>query len=370
MEAYHNKTAREAAALLHTDIKDGLTVKEAARRLKENGKNRLRGKKKKNIFVKFIEQFNDFMIIILLAAAAVSFFTSFLQGDADISEPLIILAIVVANAILGVTQEERAEKSLEALKKLSSPHAQVVRSGNIITVDAEDVVTGDVIAVSAGDLIPADCLLISSNSLTTDESSLTGESLNVTKSADAVSDLHAPLGDRKNMLFASTSVTGGKGRAVVTAAGMDTEVGKIADMLLTEEREQTPLQKKLADTGKTLGIAALAICLAVFVTGLFKHLPPLEMFMTAVSLAVAAIPEGLPAIVTIMLALGVMRMSGKNAIVRNLPSVETLGGASVICSDKTGTLTENKMTVTKIVSHDEPLLMQCCALCKPRRNAA
>ncbi len=363
MEVYHNKTARETAALLNTDIKDGLTVREAARRLKENGKNRLRGKKKKNIFIKFIEQFNDFMIIILLAAAAVSFFTSFLQGDADISEPLIILAIVVANAILGVTQEERAEKSLEALKKMSSPHARVVRSGNIITVEAEDVVTGDIIAVSAGDLIPADCLLISSNSLTTDESSLTGESLNVTKSADAVSDIHAPLGDRKNMLFASTSVTGGKGRAVVTAAGMDTEVGKIADMLLTEEREKTPLQKKLADTGKTLGIAALAICLAVFVTGLFMCLPPLEMFMTAVSLAVAAIPEGLPAIVTIMLALGVMRMSGKNAIVRNLPSVETLGGASVICSDKTGTLTENKMTVTKIVSHDEPLLMQCCALC-------
>ena len=363
MQTYHNKTPNEAAELLETHIKNGLTVKEAARRLSQYGRNTLTAQKKKGVMRRFFEQFNDFMIIILLAAAAVSFITSIMSGDADISEPLIIIAIVVLNALLGVIQEQRAEKSLEALKKLSSPHARVVRSGNVLTIDASEVVPGDVLLVSAGDLVAADCRLISSSNLTVDESSLTGESMNVSKNADMVLDVHAPLGDRKNMLFSSSSVTCGKGRAIVTSTGMQTEVGLIADMLLTYETEQTPLQKKLADTGKTLGIAALVICLLVFITGLVKRLPPMDMFMTAVSLAVAAIPEGLPAIVTIVLALGVVRMSKRNAIVRNLPSVETLGSASVICSDKTGTLTENKMTVTEIFSPDEPLLMRLCALC-------
>ncbi|MBQ6559170.1 MAG: HAD-IC family P-type ATPase, partial [Clostridia bacterium] len=363
MQTYHNKTPNEAAELLETHIKNGLTVKEAARRLSQYGRNTLTAQKKKGVMRRFFEQFNDFMIIILLAAAAVSFITSIMSGDADISEPLIIIAIVVLNALLGVIQEQRAEKSLEALKKLSSPHARVVRSGNVLTIDASEVVPGDVLLVSAGDLVAADCRLISSSNLTVDESSLTGESMNVSKNADMVLDIHAPLGDRKNMLFSSSSVTCGKGRAIVTSTGMQTEVGLIADMLLTYETEQTPLQKKLADTGKTLGIAALVICLLVFITGLVKRLPPMDMFMTAVSLAVAAIPEGLPAIVTIVLALGVVRMSKRNAIVRNLPSVETLGSASVICSDKTGTLTENKMTVTEIFSPDEPLLMRLCALC-------
>lgn len=363
MEVYHNKTAQATAEIFGTDTEKGLSVKEAARRLSEYGKNELVQKKSKNIFVKFLEQFNDFMIIILLAAAAVSFFTSIMQGDADISEPIIILAIVIANAILGVTQEERAEKSLEALKNLSSPHATVLRSGNILTVNASEVVRGDILLVSAGDLVAADCRLISSNNLTADESSLTGESMTVRKDADIVLDEFAPLGDRKNILLTSTSITGGKGKAIVTGTGMDTEVGQIADMLMSDEKEHTPLQKKLADTGKTLGIASLAVCLVVFIVGLFKHIPPLEMFMTAVSLAVAAIPEGLPAIVTIMLAIGVMRMSKQNAIVRNLPSVETLGGATVICSDKTGTLTENKMTVARVSSTDEQLLFRLCALC-------
>ena len=363
MEIYHNKTIKETAAALKTDIKTGLTTEEAKRRLGAYGKNELIHKKKKNIFIKFLEQFNDFMIIILLAAAAISFVTSIMQGDADITEPVIILAIVVLNALLGVIQEKRAEKSLEALKKLSSPHACVLRSGNALNINAANVVPGDILIISAGDLVAADCRLISANNLTIDESSLTGESMSSEKEADVVLDEFAPLGDRKNIILASTSVTGGKGIAIVTGTGMNTEVGHIANMLLTDETEQTPLQKKLADTGKTLGIAALFICLVIFIVGLFQHLPPVDMFMTAVSLAVAAIPEGLPAIVTIMLAIGVMRMSKHNAIVRNLPSVETLGSASVICSDKTGTLTQNKMTVTTVYTQDEKMLYRLCMMC-------
>lgn len=363
MEIYHNKTIKETAAALKTDIKTGLTTEEAKRRLGAYGKNELIHKKKKNIFIKFLEQFNDFMIIILLAAAAISFVTSIMQGDADITEPVIILAIVVLNALLGVIQEKRAEKSLEALKKLSSPHACVLRSGNALNINAANVVPGDILIISAGDLVAADCRLISANNLTIDESSLTGESMSSEKEADVVLDEFAPLGDRKNIILASTSVTGGKGIAIVTGTGMNTEVGHIANMLLTDETEQTPLQKKLADTGKTLGIAALFICLVIFIVGLFQHLPPFDMFMTAVSLAVAAIPEGLPAIVTIMLAIGVMRMSKHNAIVRNLPSVETLGSASVICSDKTGTLTQNKMTVTTVYAQDEKMLYRLCMMC-------
>ncbi len=363
MKTYHNITAKQTAEELKTDIKTGLTTEEAKKRLLEYGKNELIQKKRKNIFIKFLEQFNDFMIIILLAAAAVSFFTSLMQGEADITEPVIILAIVVLNALLGVIQEKRAEKSLDALKKLSSPSACVLRSSNVLTVKASEVVPGDILVISAGDLVAADCRLINSNNLTVDESSLTGESVNAEKEADVILDEFAPLGDRKNILLSSTSVTGGKGMAIVTATGMNTEVGHIANLLLTEENEQTPLQKKLADTGKTLGIAALSICLVIFIMGLIKHLPPFDMFMTAVSLAVAAIPEGLPAIVTIMLALGVMRMSKHNAIVRNLPSVETLGSASVICSDKTGTLTQNKMTVTNTYASDEKMLYRLCAMC-------
>lgn len=360
---YHNITAKQTADILKTDVKTGLTIDEAKKRLGKYGKNELIEKKKKNIFIKFLEQFNDFMIIILLAAAAISFITSIMQGATDITEPIIILAIVVLNALLGVIQEKRAEKSLEALKKLSSPHACVLRSGNEINISAANVVPGDILIISAGDLVAADCRLVTSNTLTVDESSLTGESINAEKEANILLDEFAPLGDRKNILLASTSVTGGKGVAIVTGTGMNTEMGHIANMLLTDEPMQTPLQQKLADTGKTLGIAALFVCLVIFIIGLIKHLPPFEMFMTAVSLAVAAIPEGLPAIVTIMLAIGVMRMSKHSAIVRNLPSVETLGSASVICSDKTGTLTQNKMTVTTTYSNDDKMLYKLCAIC-------
>lgn len=363
MKAYHSMTVHDTAKEFETDIKTGLTTEEAKERLLRYGRNELIHKKGKNVFIKFFEQFNDFMIIILLAAAAISFVTSLMQGSADITEPVIILAIVTLNALLGVIQEKRAEKSLDALKKLSSPKACVRRSSNELTINAADVVAGDILIISAGDLVAADCRLISSNNLSVDESSLTGESLAVEKNADVVLDEYAPLGDRKNILLASTSVTCGKGVAIVTGTGMNTEVGHIASMLTSDEPQQTPLQTKLADTGKTLGIAALFICLVIFIIGLIKHLPPFDMFMTAVSLAVAAIPEGLPAIVTIMLAIGVMRMSKHNAIVRNLPSVETLGGASVICSDKTGTLTQNKMTVTRVYTQDEKNLYRLCAMC-------
>lgn len=363
MQTYHNKTIAQTEKELDTSIKTGLSNDEVKKRLAKYGKNKLNEQKKKNIFQKFIEQFNDFMIIILLGAAAVSFFTSIMQGDADITEPVIILAIVVLNALLGVIQEKRAEHSLEELKKLSTPHACLLRGGREITVNAQDVVPGDILIVSAGDIVAADCRLVSSNNLTVDESSLTGESVNADKDAEALLDEFAPLGDRKNLILSSTPVTMGKGKAIVTATGMNTEVGHIANMLIGKENEQTPLQKKLSDTGKTLGIAALFVCLIIFIIGLFRSLPPFDMFMTAVSLAVAAIPEGLPAIVTIMLAIGVMRMSKHNAIVRNLPSVETLGSASVICSDKTGTLTQNKMTVTSDYTHDEKMLYRLCAMC-------
>lgn len=363
MQTYHNKTVGQVEKELKTDIKTGLSNDEVKKRLEKYGKNKLKEKKKKNIFRRFIEQFNDFMIIILLAAAAISYFTSAMQGDADITEPVIILAIVVLNALLGVIQEKRAEQSLEALKKLSTPHACILRSGREITINAEDVVPGDILIISAGDIVAADCRLVSSNNLLVDESSLTGESVNAEKDATVILDEFSPLGDRKNLILSSTSVTAGKGKAIVTSTGMNTEVGHIADMLMTDETEQTPLQKKLSDTGKTLGIAALFVCLVIFIIGLFRSLPPFDMFMTAVSLAVAAIPEGLPAIVTIMLAIGVMRMSKHHAIVRNLPSVETLGSASVICSDKTGTLTQNKMTVTTDYTSDKKMLYRLCAMC-------
>lgn len=363
MNTFHDLTVKETAEKLDVDLKNGLDEKEARSRLARDGKNELREKKKKGFFIKFLEQFNDFMIIILLAAAAISFATSILQGDADITEPLIILAIVVLNSLLGVIQESRAEKSLESLKKLSSPNAVVIRGGQEITLKSSEVVAGDIIKLSAGDLVSADCRLIESNSLTVDEASLTGESMVVEKDADVILPRLTSLGDRKNMVMSSTSVTSGKATAIAVKTGMNTEVGHIAAMLIDNKTPQTPLQKKLANTGKVLGIAALLICCVIFIIGILKHLPPFDMFMTSVSLAVAAIPEGLPAIVTIMLAIGLMRMSKHNAIVRNLPSVETLGSASVICSDKTGTLTENKMTVTSLYSEDERLAIRLAAMC-------
>lgn len=360
---FHEITANEAVKRLKTDTKNGLDEREAKTRLLRCGRNKIEEQKRHSLIKKFFEQFNDFMIIILIAAAAVSYITSLLSGSPDLTEPLIILGIVTLNALLGVIQETRAEHSLEALKRLSAPHTIVIRGGKEFKIDSEEIVPGDIIRLRAGDMVCADCRLISANGLTADESPLTGEAHPVSKDADILLDSLTAVGDMKNMVHASTHILSGSATAVAVKTGMDTEVGKIASLLLRSEHDETPLQKRLSDTGKTLCFTALLICGIIFIIGMIKHIPPFEMFMTSVSLAVAAIPEGLPAIVTIVLALGVVKMSSKNAIVRNLPSVETLGCATVICTDKTGTLTQNKMSVNDIRARDDRLLLELCSLC-------
>ncbi len=363
MEKYYTKTVTETAKLLNTDINTGLSGKEAERRLKENGENIIAEKKSKNIFVRFVSQFNDFMIAVLLAAALISFITSICEGENALLEPVIILGIVVINAILGVFQEYKAEKSIENLKKLSAPHAMVIRDGEKKLIQASDVVTGDVLILEAGDIACADARIIDCVCLETDESGLTGESVPVSKSSDTLHDENTAPGDRFNMIMSSTAITGGKCRAIVTATGMDTEVGHIAGLIISSEPPLTPLQKRLAHTGKILGISALFICCIVFALGVTRKIPPLEMFINSVSLAVAAIPEGLPAIITIMLAIGVRKMAAQRAVMKNLPSVETLGSATVICADKTGTLTMNKMTVKEVFSDNKKQCSRYAALC-------
>lgn len=360
---YYEMSAAAAANKLNTDLNNGLSGKEAGKRLISHGSNRLQDKKRKSIIRRFAEQFNDFMIIILLGAAAVSFATSMLAGDADITESLIILAIVTLNAILGTAQEIRAEHSLDALKKLSSPHSLVIRDGKEFRVSSEEIVPGDIIRLRAGDMVCADCRLIETNGLFVNESALTGEAEPVAKDASLVYDRLTPLAELGNTLFSSTHISEGTAKALVISTGMNTEVGKIASMLIDSGETTTPLQKRLAATGRTLGVTALFICGIIFMIGTVKHIPPFEMFMTSVSLAVAAIPEGLPAIVTIMLALGIMRMSSHNAIIRNLPSVETLGCATVICTDKTGTLTQNRMRAARIWAGNKRLFLELCTLC-------
>ncbi|MGI5884950.1 MAG: cation-translocating P-type ATPase [Candidatus Spyradocola sp.] len=343
----HDPNLPELLQELQTDAKVGLTASEAAARLARDGENRLRERKKKTTLQRFAEQFKDVMILILLAAAVVSFVVACSTGEAsEFFEPLLIVAIVIANAVMGVMQESKAEKALEALKNLSAPHARVVRDGKESIVDATQLVAGDIILLEAGGFVPADARLLESSSLKSEESALTGESVPAEKDAQAVVAADAPLGDRHNMVYSGCSITYGRAVAVVTNTGMNTEMGKIANLLNSSEDGQTPLQQKLANMGKYLGIVALAACAVIFVLGLFDGIPVMEIFMTAVSLAVSAIPEGLPAIVTIVLAIGVQRMVRKNAIIRRLPAVETLGSASVICSDKTGTLTQNRMTLT------------------------
>lgn len=339
-------------ALLST--RDGISSKEAAIRLSKYGKNQLDSVKPRSLLQRFFSQLTDFMIIILLIAAAISFFVSLLEGTADFVDPVIILIIVILNAVLGVIQETKAEHSLEALKKLSAPHAFVLRDGKREQLDASLLVPGDVIFLESGCFVPADARLLSATGLKVDESSLTGESVPAEKKADLRFPEKTPLGDRLNMVFSSGIVTAGHALAVVTATGMNTEVGRIATMILKDETPETPLQKRLKTTGKILGLAALGICLVIFILGIFEGVPVFTMFMTSVSLAVASIPESLPAVVTIMLSLGVQRMAKKNAIIRKLPAVETLGSATYICSDKTGTLTKNCMTVTRAVSFSTP----------------
>lgn len=355
---WQSLSREECIRQLKTDPKRGLTVPQVEQRSREYGQNELREGKRPGLIAKFLEQFKDFMVIILLIAAAVSFFTSLFRHDSDYIDPIIILLIVIVNAVIGVAQESRAEKAIDALKKLTSPESVVMRDGKRIKIASKEIVPGDIVFLTEGDFVPADLRILEAHNLRAEESALTGESLPVEKSAELVCGDKTPLGDRKNMLYSSSSVAAGRGVGVAVATGMETQVGKIAHMIHSEEAPQTPLQKRLAHTGKVLGIGALAICAVIFIMGLIQSVEPLDMFMISISLAVAAIPEGMPAVVTIVLAMGVRRMANCRAIVRRMPAVETLGSASVICSDKTGTLTQNKMTVVEVAGYDGVLTKQ------------
>ena len=347
MRNWFNKEIQEVEAELKTNLKKGLTDEEAKARIQEYGLNQLQEKKKKSLLVKFLEQFKDFSIIILIIAAIVSGVVGVAQGE-GIADTIIILIVVIVNAIIGVAQESKAEKSLEALQKLTDHATKVIRDGNVKVIPAKELVPGDVVVLDTGDFIPADLRIIEEANLKSQESSLTGESVPVEKQVQKIEDEKTGIGDRVNMLFSSSLITYGRGKAIVVETGMNTEVGKIAGMINEVGEQETPLQSKLNKLGKTLGIAALLICVFIFIVGLIQGKEPISMFMTAVSLAVAAIPEGLAAVSTIVLAIGVQKMVKRNAIVKKLPAVETLGSATVICSDKTGTLTQNKMTVEKV----------------------
>ena len=353
----------------------GLTSEQAQKRLEENGKNRLEEGKKKSVIRRLLEQFADPMIIILIVAAAISGITAAFEGGFP-SDVIIILFVVILNAILGVVQESKAEKAIEALQEMAAATSKVERDGKVMQIKSEDLVVGDVIILEAGDAVPADARIIESASLKIEEAALTGESVPVNKFIDIINlkdtEKDVPLGDRKNMMYMGSSVVYGRGRAVVTATGMDTEMGKIAGALAQAQDGQTPLQKKLAQLSKILSFIVIGICAVIFAIGIIRELVTgnqigleflLNTFMIAVSLAVAAIPEGLAAVVTVVLSIGVTNMSKKNAIIRKLTAVETLGCAQIICSDKTGTLTQNKMTVVEHYGDDEKTLATGMALC-------
>ena len=375
MANWHQKEISEIMQIFKVNEK-GISSTEIADREKTYGKNKLDEKKKHGIIYKFFAQMKDVMIIVLLCAAVVSAVMAIVQGEyTELVEGGIILAIVIANAVIGVVQENKAESALDALKNMSKPFAKVIRDKNLVKVPTEDLYPGDIVLLEAGDVVPADIRLLEVASLKIEESALTGESLPVEKCVDVLPEGDTPLGDRKNMAYSSGTVSYGRGKGIVVATGMDTEVGKIAGML-TEEDSKTPLQKQLAVTAKYLSIIVLAIAGVIFALQIFIALGQggqvldsvFSSFMTAVAIAVAAIPEGLPAVVTIVLAIGVQRMSEKRAIVRKLPAVETLGSAEVICSDKTGTLTLNKMTVVEtcdFVKGDKQSeeLINCMVLC-------
>ncbi len=343
---YHHTGWREAAEQLGADVQRGLTAQEARKRLARYGRNEIREQGGPTLAGRFLGQFKDLMVAILLLSAAVSFLVSKLRGDGEYIDSIIILAIVVCNAVIGTVQELKADKAIAALKKLSSPHARVIRDGKGQTVESGELVPGDLVLLQAGDLAPADLRLIRSVELRVEESALTGESVPAEKQAELICPEEAPLAERKNTVFAGTGVAAGAGRGIVTATGMDTAMGRIARMLEKENSPETPLQQKLRQTGKVLGLGVAAICGVIFLLGLLQKIEPLEMLMIAISLGVAAIPEGLTAVVTIVLAMGIKRMAQRRAIVRHMPAVETLGSTQVICSDKTGTLTQNRMTVT------------------------
>lgn len=362
---------KETGSTLH-----GLESGEAEIRLEKNGPNKLAEPERESLLLRFAKQLKDPMIIVLLAAALVSGITAFYAGE-SFADVIIILAVVVINAVLGVYQESKAEKAIEALQKMSAAVSKVYRDGKMQSIKSEELVVGDVILLEAGDAVPADGRILECASLKIEEAALTGESVPVEKQSEApgssarAGDNKAkeiPLGDRKNMVYMGGTVVYGRGTAVVTAAGMDTEMGKIADALARAKENQTPLQKKLTQLSKTLSVLVLGICVFIFIFSLVRagdfHTEVLiDTFMVAVSLAVAAIPEGLATVVTIVLAIGVTNMSKKKAIIRKLTAVETLGCAQVVCSDKTGTLTQNKMTVTEFAGSDETLLAEAMALC-------
>ena len=349
---WFQKDVEEVEKELETNLEKGLTTEEVTKRREKYGLNELKSKKKKTLFQKFLDQFKDFSIIVLIIAAIVSGFVGVAEGE-GITDTIIILIVVVVNAIIGVTQESKAEKSLEALQKLTDHASKVIRNGELTVIPAKELVPGDIVVLDTGDYIPADLRIIEAVNLKSQESSLTGESVPVEKTIDKIEDEETSLGDRLNMLFSSSLVTYGRGKGIVVETGMTTEVGKIAGMINQANEQTTPLQNKLNKLGKTLGIAALLICVFIFIVGLVQGKEPIHMFMTAVSLAVAAIPEGLVAVSTIVLAIGVQKMVKRNAIVKKLPAVETLGSSTVICSDKTGTLTQNKMTVEKMFINSE-----------------
>ncbi|MBO5036291.1 MAG: calcium-translocating P-type ATPase, PMCA-type [Clostridia bacterium] len=344
----HSNSKQDVLKGFDSNAEKGLSKDQISLLKEQYGPNKLSEKKKKTMMQRFFDQFKDVMILILIAAAVVSFgVICYEKNWGELFEPALILLIVVLNAIMGVVQESKAEKALDALKNMSAPHARVIRDGEEKIIDAAELVPGDIIKLEAGDFVPADARLLHSVSLKSEESALTGESVPSEKDAELIIDEKAPIGDRTNMVFSGCSITYGTALAIVTATGMNTEMGKIANLLDNESDTQTPLQQKLAQLGKYLGIVALVACAIVFVVGLLSGIPIMEIFMTAVSLAVSAIPEGLPAIVTIVLSIGIQRMAKRNALIRRLPAVETLGSASIICSDKTGTLTQNRMTLVK-----------------------
>lgn len=355
-EAWYQQSGIEVVEQIGSDLHNGLTEGEAAARLAKNGPNELKGKPRATMWEMLLEQFKDFLVLILIAASIVSAFVG------EVADSLVIVTIVVLNAVLGVFQETKAEKALEALQKMAAPNTKVIRGGVLLTIPSRELVVGDIVRLEAGDYVPADVRILESMNLKVEEASLTGESVPVEKETAALNH-EAPLADRHNMAYMGTVVTYGRGRAVVIGTGMDTEIGKIAEMISSFEEQSTPLQEKLASFGKVLGILCLAVCAVVFVLGIYQgyrdgHLTWDEvtlLFMTAVSLAVAAIPEGLPAVVTIVLAIGMQRMVKKNSIVKKLHAVETLGSTTVICSDKTGTLTQNQMTVVRLFADGQLL---------------
>ena len=346
MPHFYNQRVEDVIAQLKVNPSTGLTSEEAKKRLDEYGENKLISSKKKSFFRMFIAQFRSFMILVLLIAAIISGVTGVMHGEGLI-DTWVILGILILNALVGASQESKAESSLEALKTLSAPESQVLRDGSLSTISTNDLVPGDIVVLDTGALVPADLRLIESHNLKIQESSMTGESVPVEKHTKPLEQQDIPLGDRTNLAFSSGMVTYGRGQGVVIATGMKTEVGKIAGLIHETVETETPMKQRLEQLGKILGIAALIICAVIFLVGILYGNSVLSMFMTAVSLAVAAIPEGLPAVSTVVLAIGVQRLVKRNAIIKTLPSVETLGSTTVICSDKTGTLTQNKMTVVR-----------------------